>query len=113
MAMAHAPLVLPLLLCLAFLACHPLGAVGDECMHGPHRTKLLDAGAFGTLLRAALSSVLEEECDMIVQQARAGCLYVGGRGQSGGARRCSAHESSSRACIQELLVRGGEEYDDV
>jgi hypothetical protein len=53
---------------IAFLACHPIGAEGDECMHGPYRTKLLEMGAFGALLRAALTSVLDPECDMIVQQ---------------------------------------------
>lgn len=26
----------------AFLACHPIGAEGDECMNGPYRTKLLE-----------------------------------------------------------------------
>ena len=52
----------------SFLACHPIGAKGDDCMVGPYRTKLLEAGAFGVLLRAALTSVLDEQCDMIVQQ---------------------------------------------
>lgn len=61
----------------AFLACHPLGAEGDACMNGPHRTKLLELGAFGTLLRAALKSVDDEECDMIVQQASAiGLMFL-------------------------------------
>lgn len=26
---------------IAFLACHPIGAEGDECMHGPHRCAFL------------------------------------------------------------------------
>ncbi len=55
---------------LAFLACHPIGAEGDECMYGPHRTKLLEMGTFGTLLRAALTTVNDPDCDMIVQQVR-------------------------------------------
>eukprot|EP00798_Chlamydomonas_sp_ICE-L_P023775 gene23775-9334_t len=54
----------------AFLTCHPIGAKGDDCMHGPYRTKLLEMGAFGALLRAALTSVDNEECDMIVQQVQ-------------------------------------------
>lgn len=62
---------------IAFLACHPIGAEGDECMHGPYRTKLLEAGAFGALLRAALTSVMDPDCDMIVQQAAAiGVMYL-------------------------------------
>jgi hypothetical protein len=44
--------------------------VGDECMHGPYRVKLLEMGALGALLRAALTSVMDEECDMVVQQVR-------------------------------------------
>ncbi|KXZ56071.1 hypothetical protein GPECTOR_2g953 [Gonium pectorale] len=61
----------------AFLACHPIGAEGDECMYGPFRTKLLNMGAFGALLRAALSSVLDSECDRIIQQAAAlGLMYL-------------------------------------
>jgi hypothetical protein len=62
---------------LAFLACHPLGAAGDECMSGPHRDRLLASGAFGCLLRAALTTVGDEECDMIVEQAAAiGIMYL-------------------------------------
>ncbi|KAG1678758.1 hypothetical protein FOA52_012798 [Chlamydomonas sp. UWO 241] len=61
----------------AFLCVHPLGALGDECMHGPYRTRLLDSGAFGVLLRAALTSVGDDECDMIVQQACSiGLMYM-------------------------------------
>eukprot|EP00198_Chlamydomonas_reinhardtii_P003541 XP_001692877.1 flagellar associated protein [Chlamydomonas reinhardtii] len=61
----------------AFLACHPIGAEGDECMFGPFRQKLLGLGAFGALLRAALSSVLESDCDRIIQQAAAiGLMYL-------------------------------------
>lgn len=37
-------------------------------MWGPYRTKLLDSGAFGVLLRAALTSVFDEQCDMVVQE---------------------------------------------
>jgi len=50
---------------LALLLC-----AGDECMVGPYRTKLLEMGALGALLRAALTSVMDEECDMVVQQVR-------------------------------------------
>ncbi|MEW5306191.1 MAG: hypothetical protein WDW36_008675 [Sanguina aurantia] len=61
----------------AFLACHPIGAEGDECMNGPYRTQLLEIGAFGALLRAALTSVLDPECDVIIQQAAAiGVMYM-------------------------------------
>ncbi len=47
-----------------------LACQGDDCMHGPYRTKLLEMGAFGGLLRAALTSVMDPDCDMIVQQVR-------------------------------------------
>lgn len=30
---------------LAFLACHPLGARGDDCLIGPFRTRLLQVRA--------------------------------------------------------------------
>jgi len=39
-------------------------------MEGPYRIKLLDSGAFGVLLRAAITSVFDEQCDMIVKQVR-------------------------------------------
>ncbi len=61
----------------AFLACHPIGAEGDECMCGPFRTKLLGLGAFGALLRAALSSVMDSECDRIIQQVGWGTTGLG------------------------------------
>jgi hypothetical protein len=62
---------------LAFLACHPLGARGDDCLVGPFRTRLLGAGAFGALLRAALSSSACEHCDPIIQQTAAvGIMYL-------------------------------------
>eukprot|EP00955_Chlamydomonas_euryale_P007322 77488-Chlamydomonas_euryale.AAC.3 len=61
----------------AFLCVHPLGALGDACMTGPYRTALLDHGAFGVLLRAALSGIGDEECDTIVQQACSiGLMYM-------------------------------------
>ena len=68
---------------IAFLAVHPLGAKGDECMNGPHRKALLAMGAFGTLLRAALTSVGDPECDLIVQQVwgRWGKVWGGGVGR--------------------------------
>eukprot|EP00983_Pelagomonas_calceolata_P113248 1159965-Pelagomonas_calceolata.AAC.5 len=50
---------------------------GDECMYGPYRTKLLEMGALGGLLRAALTSVMDEECDMVVQQVMYGIFEAG------------------------------------
>ncbi|KAK9825957.1 hypothetical protein WJX74_001162 [Apatococcus lobatus] len=46
---------------LAFLACHPMGAKGDDCLTGPHRIDLLQAGAMTALLQAALDPVGNEE----------------------------------------------------
>lgn len=61
----------------AFLACHPIGAEGEKSMNGPFREKLLSVNAFGALLRAALSSVMEPECYQIIQQAAAiGAMYL-------------------------------------
>lgn len=43
----------------------------------PRRSKLLGAGAFGALLRAALGSAAEEHCDSIIQQTAAvGIMYL-------------------------------------
>ena len=53
-------------------------------MKGPYRTKLLDSGAFGVLLRAALTSVLDDQCDMIVQQVGDVFVFIK-RGEGGGA----------------------------
>lgn len=62
---------------LAFLACHPLGARGDACLVGPFRERLLAAGAFGALLRAALGSNAGERCDGLIQQTAAvGIMYL-------------------------------------
>jgi hypothetical protein len=73
---------------LAFLACHPMGARGDACLAGPFRQRLLAAGAFGALLRAALGSSAEDHVDPIIQQTAAvGIMMlatmVRGRGQQG------------------------------
>ncbi|WIA12059.1 hypothetical protein OEZ85_012136 [Tetradesmus obliquus] len=63
--------------CLAFLACHPLGARGDTCLTGPFRSRLLNVGAFGALLKAALASSADDPCDAIIQQTAAvGIMYM-------------------------------------
>lgn len=63
--------------CLAFLTCHPIGARGDDCLTGPYRGKLLQVGAFGSLLKAALSSPAGSRGDDIIQQAAAvGIMYL-------------------------------------
>lgn len=63
--------------CLAFLACHPLGAKGDTCLWGPFRTKLLEVGALGALLKAALMSSSDDPCNNIIQQTAAvGIMYL-------------------------------------
>ncbi len=63
--------------CLAFLACHPLGAKGDTCLWGPFRTKLLSVGALGALLKAALTSSSDDPCNNIIQQTAAvGIMYL-------------------------------------
>lgn len=65
---------------LAFLSCHRIGAEGDECLVGPFRQALLDAGALAALLRAALgarSGSEADEVDRIVQQSSAvGIMYL-------------------------------------
>jgi hypothetical protein len=46
-------------------------------MIGPYRKKLLGLGAFGSLLRAALTTVMDAACDRIIQQAAAiGVMYL-------------------------------------
>lgn len=63
--------------CLAFLAGHPLGAKGDICLTGPFRQRLLDCGAMGALLKAALASTADDPCDAIIQQTAAvGIMYL-------------------------------------
>lgn len=63
--------------CLAFLACHPLGAKGDTCLWGPFREKLLSIGTLGALLRAALMSSRDDPCNNIIQQTAAvGIMYL-------------------------------------
>lgn len=76
---------------LAFLACHPLGARGDACLVGPFRARLLEAGAFGALLRAALGSGAGERCDAVIQQTAAvGIMYLSTMVRGGGARALQA-----------------------
>jgi len=41
---------------------------GDDCLVGPHRPSLLEAGAFRTLLQASLVSCRNKHCDEIVMQ---------------------------------------------
>jgi hypothetical protein len=63
--------------CLAFLACHPLGAKGDTCLWGPFREKLLSVGALGALLKAALMSASDDPCNNVIQQTAAvGIMYL-------------------------------------
>ena len=62
---------------LAFLACHPIGAQGDACMTGPHRKKLLDAGAFHALLSALSDPPEDPSCKPIVEESAAiGFMYL-------------------------------------
>lgn len=62
---------------LAFLACHNIGAKGDDCLTGPFREKLLEIGAFGGLLFAALHPHEEEEFRSIIEQSAAiGVMYL-------------------------------------
>ena len=63
--------------CVAFLACHPMGAKGEACLDGPHRSKLLELGAFGALLKAALASSFDQDSKGIIQQSAAvGIMYM-------------------------------------
>lgn len=63
--------------CLAYLACHPVGAKGDGCLWGPFRPKLLSVGTLGALLRAALTSSHDDPCNNIIQQTAAvGIMYL-------------------------------------
>ena len=61
---------------LAFLACHPLGARGDDCLVGPYRPALLRAGALGGLLRCALRSDAGEVRGIVEQAAAVGVMYL-------------------------------------
>lgn len=62
---------------LAFLACHKIGAKGDDCLTGPFRKKLLDIGAFGGLLTAALHPHEEAQFRSIIEQSAAiGVMYL-------------------------------------
>lgn len=56
---------------LAFLACHLMGSKGDDCLTGPFRKKLLDIGAFGGLLLAALDPPKEDQFKSIIEQSAA------------------------------------------
>lgn len=62
---------------IAFLACHPIGAKGDECMWGPYREALLEAGALRVLLEAALAPTQDEVCRKVIEKAAAvGVMYL-------------------------------------
>ena len=62
---------------LAFLACHPIGAQGDDCMTGPHRQQLLDAGAFDALLSALVHPPEDPSCKSVVEESAAiGVMYL-------------------------------------
>ena len=62
---------------IAFLACHPIGAKGDECMWGPYRVALLEAGALRVLLEAALAPTRDETCRKVIEKAAAvGVMYL-------------------------------------
>ena len=62
---------------IAFLACHPIGAKGDECMWGPYRGALLEAGALRVLLEAALAPTQDEACRKVIEKAAAvGVMYL-------------------------------------
>ena len=62
---------------IAFLACHPIGAKGDECMWGPYREVLLQAGALEVLLEAALAPTQDDNCRKVIEKAAAvGIMYL-------------------------------------
>lgn len=62
---------------IAFLACHPIGAKGDECMWGPYRVALLEAGALRVLLEAALAPTEDDNCRKVIEKAAAvGVMYL-------------------------------------
>lgn len=71
---------------LAFLACHPIGAQGEECMTGspstihliirisllgPYRKMLLEHGAYSVLLSALVHPPENEDCRAIVEESAA------------------------------------------
>ena len=62
---------------IAFLACHPIGAKGDDCMWGPYRVALLEAGALRVLLEAALAPTQDDNCRKVIEKAAAvGVMYL-------------------------------------
>ena len=62
---------------IAFLACHPIGAKGDDCMWGPYREVLLQAGALEVLLEAALAPTQDDNCRKVIEKAAAvGIMYL-------------------------------------
>ncbi len=62
---------------IAFLACHPIGAKGDDCMWGPYREALLEAGALRVLLEAALAPTEDDNCRKVIEKAAAvGVMYL-------------------------------------
>ncbi|KAF8071180.1 hypothetical protein HT031_001262 [Scenedesmus sp. PABB004] len=88
--------------CLAFLACHPLGARGDTCLSGPFRDRLLAVGALGALLRAALASSADDHCDAIIQQTAA----AGAVGAPELAMYAALMTSNSNVQMVEYLMAG-------
>ncbi|KAK9861581.1 hypothetical protein WJX84_001329 [Apatococcus fuscideae] len=62
---------------LGFLACHPMGAKGDDCLTGPHRINLLQSGTMRALLQAALDPVGDEEsCQVVERAVSVGVMYL-------------------------------------
>ncbi|KAL3152291.1 hypothetical protein ABBQ32_001362 [Trebouxia sp. C0010 RCD-2024] len=86
---------------IAFLACHPIGAKGDECMWGPYREALLEAGALRVLLEAALAPTQDETCRKVIEKAVAvGVMYL-----------CTVAQALDSACLAmlaEVMGRTGQ-----
>jgi hypothetical protein len=93
--------------CLAFLACHPLHATGDDVLTGPFREQLLRLGALGALLRAALASSADDPCNSIIQQTAAvGIMMLTTmvRGTGRGMRWPGVGRSLARQCDRAARV---------
>ena len=87
---------------IAFLACHPIGAKGDECMWGPYRETLLEAGALRVLLEAALAPTQDEVCRKVIEKAAAvGVMYLCTVVSLPSAANCflCAYKGAGRTCI--------------
>jgi len=62
---------------IAFLACHPIGAKGDDCLTGPYRKQLISAGSLNALLAALLHPPNDQSCKSIVEETAAiGFMYL-------------------------------------